>query len=60
MEHNIALISSPILVNDLHISPPTFSRLPPDGHEGDSKEEQSKFLFSFFGDWYLYIRYKIK
>lgn len=33
MEHNIALISSPILVNDLHISPPTFSRLPPDGHE---------------------------
>ena len=33
MEHNISITSQPILVNDIHIPPPTFSRLPPDGHE---------------------------
>lgn len=33
MEHGVAIIAAPILVSDVHISPPTFSRLPPDGHE---------------------------
>lgn len=34
MENNIAIIASPtIITTDVHIPPPTFSRLPPDGHE---------------------------
>lgn len=33
MEHSISIVPSPIIVNDIILSPPTFSRLPPDGHE---------------------------
>ncbi len=25
--------SKPMIANDIHVPPPTFSRLPPDGHE---------------------------